>query len=114
MPADGRTGFGSENSFKRVALTRAQKNGRSESSVAESRSIRADLRDPHSNAYGICKSDRVSFAGANWDTAKTQADWVRLKPPSYPGSVAVYGRAESSAVERKSAVHQPRCGGLDV
>src|SRR6184192_1498122 len=77
MPADGRTGFGSENSFKRVALTRAQKNGRSESSVAESRSVRADLRDPHSNAYGICKSDRVGFAGANWHTAKTQAGWVQ-------------------------------------
>jgi len=114
MSADGRTGFGSENSFKRVALTRAQKNGRSESSVAESRSVRADLRDPHSNAYGISKSDRVGFAGANWHTAKTQADWIRLKPPFYPGSVEVDGRAKSSGVERKSPVHQPRCGGLEV
>src|SRR5438132_12431538 len=93
MPADGRTGFGSENSFKRVALTRAQKNGWSESSVAEPRSVRADLRDPHSNAYGICKSDRGGFAGANWHTAKTQADCVRLKPAFYPRSAAVYGPA---------------------
>src|SRR5438093_1360108 len=104
----------SENSFKRVALIRAQKNGRSESSVAESRSIRADLRDPHSNAYGICKSDRVSFAGANWHTAKTQADWIRLKPSFYPGSVEVYGRAESSGVERERPVHQPRRRGLEI
>ena len=114
MSANGRSGLWSENSFKRVALTRAQKNGRSESSVAESRSVRADLRDPHSNAYGISKSDRVGFAGANWHTAKTQADWIRLKPPFYPGSVEVDGRAESSGVERKSPVHQPRCGGLEV
>ena len=114
MSADGRTGFGSENSFKRVALTRAQKNGRGESSVAESRSIRADLRDPHSNAYGICKSDRLAFAGANWHTAKTQADWVCLKPSFYPGSVEVYGRAESSGVERESPVHQPRRRGFEI
>src|SRR5438128_2144941 len=114
MPADGRTGFGSENSFKRVALTRAQKNGRSESSVAESRSVRADLREPHSNAYGISKSDRVGFAGANWHTAKTQAGWVRLKPSFHPGSVEVDGRAESSGIERERPVHQPRCGGLEI
>src|SRR5438046_7605852 len=114
MPADGRTGFGSENSFKRVALTRAQKNGRSESSVAESRSVRADLRDPHSNAYGICKSDRVGFARANWHTAKTQAVWVRLKPSFYPGSVEVYRRAGSSGVEGQRRVHQPRRRGLEI
>src|SRR5437667_4007882 len=114
MPADGRTGFGSENSFKRVALTRAQKNGRSESSVAESRSVGADLRDAHSNPHGICKSDRLGFAGANWHTAKTQADWVRLKPPSYPGSVEVYGRAEGFGVERERSIDQSRRGGLEI
>src|SRR5436309_13077935 len=114
MPADGRTGFGSENSFKRVALTRAQKNGRSESSVAESRSVRADLRDPPSKAYGICMSDRVGFAGANWHTAKTQADWVRLQPSFYHGSVEVYGRAESSGIERERPVNQPRFGRLEI
>src|SRR2546428_13283784 len=114
MPADGRTGFRSENSFKRVALTRAQKNGRSESSVAEPRSVRADLRDPHSNPHGICKSDRLRFAGANWHTAKTQADWVRLKPPPYPGSVEVYGRAESSGVERERSVYLRRRRGLEI
>src|SRR5438552_3919089 len=114
MPAVGRTGFGSENSFKRVALTRAQKNGRSESSVAESRSVCADLRDAHSNAYGICNSDRVGFAGANWHTAKTQADWVRLKPPSHPRSVEVDGCAESSGVERERPVHQPRRCWLEI
>src|SRR5437870_11338925 len=114
MPAVGRTGFGSENSFKRVALTPAQKNGRSESSVAEPRSVGADLRDAHSNPHGICKSDRLGFAGANWHTAKTQADWVRLKRSFYPGSVEVYGRAESSGVEREGPVHQPRCSGLEV
>src|SRR5438128_11183092 len=114
MPANDRTEFGSENSFKRVALTRAQKNGRSESSVAEPRSVGADLRDPHSSPYGICKSDRVGFAAANWHTAKTQADWVRLKPPSYPGSVEVYGRAESSGVEGERPVHQLRRRGLEI
>src|SRR2546422_9412303 len=114
MTADGRAGFGSENSFKRVALTRAQKNGRSESSVAESRSVGADLRDPHSNPHGICKSDRLGFAGANWHTAKTQADWVRLKPPSYSGSVEVYGRAEGSGIERERPIHLPRRGGLEI
>ena len=114
MSADGRTGFGSENSFKRVALTRAQKNGRSESSVAESRSIRADLRDPHSNAYGICKGDRLAFARANWHTAKTQAAWVSLKPSSYPGSVEVYGSAESSGIERECSIDLPRGGGFEI
>src|SRR5438094_10532614 len=106
MSADGRTGFGSENSFKRVALTRAQKNGRSESSVAESRSVRADLRDPHSNAYGISKSDRLGLAGANWHTAKTQADWIRLKPSFYPGSVEAYGRAGSPGVGSERPVRR--------
>src|SRR5438552_14036502 len=107
MPADSRSGLRSENSFKRVALTRAQKNGRSDPSVAEPRSGGADLRDPHSNPYGICKSDRLGFAGANWHTAKTQADRVCLKPPFYPGSVEVYGRAESSGVERASRSPAP-------
>src|SRR5437667_9438859 len=111
MPADGRTGFGSENSFKRVALTRAQKNGRSESSVAEPRSVRADLRDPHSNAYGICKSDRVGFAGANWHTAKTQADWVRLKPSIDPCSVEVYGSAEMLGIEWTRSCKETSCDG---
>ena len=114
MSAGGRTGFRSEHSFKRVALTRAQKNGRSESSVAEPRSVGADLRDPHSNAHGICKSDRLGFAGANWHTAKTQADRVCLKPPFYPGSEEVYGRAESSGVERERPVHLRHRRGLEI
>ena len=114
MSAGGRTGFRSEHCFKRVALTRAQKNGRSESSVAEPRSVGADLRDAHSNPHGICKSDRLGFAGANWHTAKTQADWVRLKPPSYSGSVKVYGRAESSGVERERSVYLRRRRGLEI
>src|SRR5438309_9063299 len=114
MSANGRTRFGSENSFERVASARAQKHRRSDSSVAESRSGRADLRDPHSNPYGICKSDRLGFAGANWHTAKTQADWVRLKRSFYPGSVEVDGRAESSGIERKSPVHQPRRRRLEI
>src|SRR2546428_13710854 len=114
MPADSRSGLRSENSFKRVALTRAQKNGRSDPSVAEPRSGGADLRDPHSNPYGICKSDRLGFAGANWHTAKTQADWVRLKPPSYPGSVEVYGRAEGFGVESGRSIDQSRRGGLEI
>src|SRR5690348_5620851 len=114
MSADGRTGFGSENRFKRVALSRAQKNGRSESSVAESRSVGADLRDAHSNPHGVCKSDRLGLAGANWHTPKTQADWIRLKQSSHPGSVEVYGRAESSGVERERPVHQPRRSGLEI
>src|SRR2546425_1595166 len=114
MPTDGRSGLRSENSFKRVAFARTQKHRRSEPSVAEPRSVGADLRDPHSNTHGICKSDRLGFAAANWHTAKTQADWVRLKPPFYPGSVEVYGRAESSGIERERPVHQPRCGGLEI
>src|SRR2546428_9699021 len=114
MPADSRSGLRSENSFKRVASARAQKNGRSDPSVAEPRSGGADLRDPHSNTYGICKSDRLGFAGANWHTAKTQADWVRLKPPSYPGSVEAYGRAEGFGVERERSIDQSRRGGLEI
>jgi len=114
MSAGGRTGFGSENSFKRVAFARTQKHRRSEPSVAEPRSVGANLRDPHSNTYGICKSDRLGFAAANWHTAKTQADWVRLKPPSYSGSVKVYGRAESSGVERERSVYLRRRRGLEI
>ena len=114
MSADGRTRFGSENSFERVASARAQKHRRSDPSIAEPRSGRADLRDPHSNPHGICKSDRLGFATANWHTAKTQADWVRLKPPSHPRSVEVDGRAESSGVERERPVHQPRRSWLEI
>src|SRR2546427_9945111 len=114
MPADSRSGLRSENSFKRVALTRAQKNGRSDPSVAEPRSGGADLRDPHSNPYGICKSDRLGFAGANWHTAKTQADWVRLKPHSYPGSVEGYGRAEGVGVERDRSIDLSRRCGIEM
>src|SRR5947209_20567609 len=114
MSANGRTRFGSENSFERVASARAQKHRRSDSSIAEPRSGRADLRDPHSDPHGICKSDRLGFAAANWHTAKTQADWVRLKPPSYSGSVKVDGRAESSGVERERSVYLRRRRGLEI
>src|SRR5438552_13403122 len=114
MPTDSRSGLRSENSFKRVAFARTQKHRRSEPSVAEPRLVGADLRDAHSNPHGICKSDRLGFAGANWHTAKTQADWVRLKPPSYPGSVEVYGRAEGFGVERERSIDQSRRGGLEI